>query len=513
MPGTARRRASAHEWARQQAIEDAKHRANFKKPGPKPGSRRAPRVPPWNPKKDQPARFLVSRKIVREWFPDDRHWWHARYFFNIVRWRKVTWRANGEGFVQLCARLMAKVTPSPVLQAVKNVLLERGVVQKDDIVDRGKSMGWKIAAEYLNDIDTVTCELDELNRNIHRAHAKVDRKLTPTCRWLKEKFALFEFDSNRERALNIISKLKPRSRKKKTSLKEHRRDRRENYERFACGDTWFTVDAYGRVATNLTSLESALIPCLRVKTDKGLQHLVELDVANCQPLLLCVMARQFDGSSWKVKNRVLRSKFSDEDDPYRQCNQRLSASANKPTHTTTRINGNYLYRSPSYDGDLGNAEPGYAGDGYDASFSAAEEGVFYETMMAPEELAKGKPARNRLKKRFYRVLFGENRSKSIYRNETKRRFREKHPELAEFLRTLKARNYKHSSHLLQNFEATVFIHRICGRIRKEMPNAVIFTKHDGVLTTPDREAAVKAIMKDEFAKLGVNVKIERKDHR
>src|SRR5262245_13486331 len=53
----------------------------------------------------KPAAFYVSPNIERSWFDDDEHWWSASYFLNSVRWREITWRANGEGFSQLHYRI------------------------------------------------------------------------------------------------------------------------------------------------------------------------------------------------------------------------------------------------------------------------------------------------------------------------------------------------------------------------------------------------------------------------
>jgi hypothetical protein len=148
------------------------------------------------------------------------------------------------------------------------------------------------------------------------------------------------------------------------------------------------------------------------------------------------------------------------------------------------------------------------------SFDLCQKGTFYESLMTDEERARGNKHRSKMKVRFYRVLFGRNHSKNPrFPNEVRRRFRRRHPTLARTLKTFKARNYKHSSFLLQNFEATLFIHRICGRIMKERFQAFVLTKHDSILTTPAEAEFVLSIMKDEFAKLGTTVTITRKDHK
>ena len=141
-----------------------------------------------------------------------------------------------------------------------------------------------------------------------------------------------------------------------------------------------------------------------------------------------------------------------------------------------------------------------------------EAGLFYESLLTESERAKGKAARARLKVRFYRVLFGRNKGRSRFRNKLRERFRDRYPTAAAVLKALKARNYRHSSHVLQNFEATVFIYRVCGRIMKEKPDLFVATIHDSILTTPDNVEYVEAVIREEFARLGVTPTLRRESY-
>ena len=66
--------------------------------------------------------------------------------------------------------------------------------------------------------------------------------------------------------------------------------------------------------------------------------------------------------------------------------------------------------------------------------------------------------------------------------------------------------------MLQNFEATVFIYRVCGRIMKEKPDLFVATIHDSVLTTPENVEYVETVIRDEFAKLGVTPTLKREKY-
>jgi hypothetical protein len=76
---------------------------------------------------------------------------------------------------------------------------------------------------------------------------------------------------------------------------------------------------------------------------------------------------------------------------------------------------------------------------------SCEKGQFYESLLTERERKKGKGTRARLKVRFYRVLFGRNKSRSRFRNKLRERFGELYPTAAAVLKALKARNYRHSS--------------------------------------------------------------------
>jgi hypothetical protein len=130
--------------------------------------------------------------------------------------------------------------------------------------------------------------------------------------------------------------------------------------------------------------------------------------------------------------------------------------------------------------------------------------------MIEGERAKGPAFRARLKKRFYVVLFGRNPVRKVrFRSVIRERFRTRYPTMARVLYELKRKNYRHSSHLLQNFEATVFIYRVCNRIMRERPETFVATIHDSILMTPDSADYVAGVIREEFAPLCVMPALKR----
>jgi hypothetical protein len=60
--------------------------------------------------------------------------------------------------------------------------------------------------------------------------------------------------------------------------------------------------------------------------------------------------------------------------------------------------------------------------------------------------------------------------------------------------------HKQTSRLLQQFEASLFIGRICQRAMQE--SVPVITLHDGLYSTPDRLPDLRRIAEEEFQRLG-----------
>jgi hypothetical protein len=303
---------------------------------------------------------------------------------------------------------------------------------------------------------------------------------------------------------------------------EYRERLRAQVDLIADGDLRLTRDRYGRVHTAFTRLPRDLRCCLTVDG----HPLVDTDLANCQPLLLGMLARDWLAGSRAARTRLRAMKFTDRN-PYNGTHGRLSrlTSVNPSpiTVTTTVANPHSnANRNPYYGYEQGvtlSAVKGLRKGGAETlpadlleSLRVLGEGKFYESLLTPEERARDKPSRDRMKLRFYRVLFGRNRGRRRFRNMLQERFRARHPTMAAVLFDLKRRNYKHSSHVLQNLEATIFIYRACGRVMRERPGCFVATLHDGVLTTPDDAGYVAGVIQDEFNKLGIKPTLKRHDY-
>jgi hypothetical protein len=85
--------------------------------------------------------------------------------------------------------------------------------------------------------------------------------------------------------------------------------------------------------------------------------------------------------------------------------------------------------------------------------------------------------------------------------------------VAEVLRALKRKDYRRSSHVLQNTEARLCVGRVCGRIMRERSDLPVVTIHDGYLVRARDVGHVKDVIVDEFKQAGVDVTVREKGRR
>ena len=463
----------------------------------------------------------VAYKQAAFYVPDDldldtllaNHRWYGAYLLNLIHMRSAYWREDSEGYVRLKAEYIHKVIPQRLWRYVRNTLVGAGVVEWDQSFDKGRSQGYRLRPEYRK-THRIVCLDDKLNRKIAKVYALEDRHRLPVHRWLEKNLERLRIDM--EKTEGIIDTLKPKRQKHEYTIEEYRQRVRDQVTLLRNGDYRCTVCRFGRFHSPITRLPRELRSSLSVD---GVP-LVNVDLANSQPLILGILVLQWlSGTKW-ARSRLRRLKFTNTN-PYHSTDQRIARSlysttfnsTTSPTPIPTPIPKPYYgYRpavTPSSDKDLGNVGAATVPPDHIEIMQQTQQGKFYESLMTEGELAKGKKARSRLKVRFYRVLFGRNKSRYRYRNKLRARFRERYPTAAAVLKALKERNFRHSSHVLQNTEATMFIYRVCGRIMREKPNCFVATIHDSILTTPDNLDYVEGVIREEFARLGVSPTLRR----
>jgi hypothetical protein len=428
------------------------------------------RRPPAPVKEGKPAAFYVPVEYDLAGLPSNWRWPTA-YFLNQIHWGNACWRADRFGYVRLKHRYLNRVIPDGMIRPIRKRLEADGVIEVDPELQPNCSFGHKLTDRYRR-THRIECDDLKLNKRIWRLLQEDERDLLPVHRHLKAKMDLLEVDLERARA--IIAGLRPRSGSGKTA-KAHRLDLLDHCLRLANRDGWFVVDKFGRLHTPLTSLVRELRCCLSV----GGKPLVEIDLANSQPLVLAMLAREF------LRFRVARKRLLEHD--FDAESGRRAAGGGRPVKEET---------APAASGT---AIP----DDLARCIRACEAGRFYESLMTPEERARGKRYRERFKERVFTAFFGQTRTRGRFPNVVKLRLGRLYPSVAGVLRKLKRKDYRRSSWLLQHYEARLFIEAICQRLMREMPEAALYTIHDSILCLPEHVGHVRAVILDEFGRRGV----------
>jgi len=243
----------------------------------------------------------------------------------------------------------------------------------------------------------------------------------------------------------------------KTSVKQYREDVGACIQRLEDREFYLIVDLYGRVHTNITSLPAALRCCLSCNG----KPLVSIDLKNSQPLMMGIVSRRYFAGK-NMPQKYLRMMFDKRQDTY-------------------------AYRS------LPSMEKRSLPD-VEELLDLCQSGQLYESFN------HANVERSKFKAKFFtEVMFGKNRIKSAVKNA----FSAKFPNVAGMLERLKTPDHSRAAKIMQNLEATIFIHNICGRLLRECPEMFLLTIHDSVLLVAGETNKVKEVIADEFKRFGI----------
>ncbi|HEY1603670.1 MAG TPA: hypothetical protein VGG64_28975 [Pirellulales bacterium] len=413
---------------------------------------------------DKPASFYIPVMYDPKMFPKSQRD-YAHYFLNLLHWKWISWQADNRGYIRLKYDYLTKVIPVSVYKTLRNALIDSGVVQCDKQAQQGhKSYGFRLAPGYRH-TRRVRCRDESVDHAIRVAYGTATVSLLPVHEWLKRRLAVLTFDM--PLAESIVATMVPDEGSTLT-VGAYRLQLLETCQKFVDGELPLTCDRFGRVHTPITSLAKQLRPCLRVDGEP----LVSLDLANSQPLIAGICARQFFRAG-KSKQRLLLRTFEDGRDPYRYADQQPATKADRHPDVEEYI-------------------------------ELCERGRFYESLMERGE------DRNRFKTRFYaEVFFG----KPSWRSKLRNRFEDRYPSVAAMLEELKRTDYRRSAWILQNYEATIFIRGICNKIRAKRPKLALYTVHDSFLMKRADVGLVRRMILAEFNRYGVRPNLSLESYR
>ena len=228
------------------------------------------------------------------------------------------------------------------------------------------------------------------------------------------------------------------------------------------------VDAFGyRVHSIVTRTDAEIRPYLRIDG----KPLVELDIANSQPLILAIALKSPD------------------------------------TWTTYIASGQHIGGGGAGSSPVEVLLPAIPVEELRGFTRLCENGELYEFLMAQGEFDD----REEVKRLLFRdVLFG----KPCVNGPMTKVFARHWPACLEFLReTKRAYGHKAVAQALQRLESAIIIDGVCGRLVREHPDTHFVTIHDSALAVPDSVAAVRRIMREEFERRGVRASVREKNVR
>jgi len=303
-------------------------------------------------------------------------------------------------------------------------------------------------------------------------------------------------------------------------------------------DLWFKVCPFGRVHTNVTNLQSSLRRFLRVDNNK----LVNLDIRNAQPLFLGILALNYHLSAscltpfneFSVGNRDIADQmlqFMSVRMPKANNGEENTSTSSQETKTNCTpshydVQNQEGGRNSTNKENIINTKPTTSHD--DVHFWASyqkentiqllamgapedvaryldlcQTGQFYEFLMSQAKVSVDKRAV--FKKRLFQSLFFGKDKKTTEAN----LFAQYFPNVYTVIRKIKKKDYRQMAHTLQRLESQFMIRRVARRIMEEHSNLFIATIHDSIVTTEANADEVLGVMREEFAKVGLDPAINK----
>lgn len=429
----------------------------------------------------------------------ERWWRHAdsvRYFVHTLHHQRFLYRRDPDDYVEVKAAYMIpfftdKRDYKPLVECLK----ERGVLECDGrYVEGRKSLGYRLGTRWRGvPFRAVRATNPALVRKVVAKRAEQRARVTHDVHlYLRGWVERLDFDypaAARTAADRGLEDYLP--------VIESLRDKEWHF--VACD--------YGRVHSNVSSLKSEF---RRFLSYNG-QRLVNLDVANSQPLLFSVVLvnsllhEDYLSSlySWQLDGAELYFNF-----PVSSFLQEQESYHPHPHSTPLRLPSLITSGGAAADWTDTTRRLMARGLPHDALLYAelTQRGLLYEYLM--QQAGIPQDGRAEFKKSFFGGVFF---CKSRPFTKQARLFQTHFPTAYQVIFDLKARDYRRLAHVLQRTESSLIINRVARRCMAELPDVCVATIHDSVLTTPDGAEPVRRIMTQEFRRVGLDPTIRVED--
>ncbi len=426
----------------------------------------------------------------RKYLPE-RLWKHAdsvRYFVHTIHHQRFMYRRAKDDFIEVKqAYMLPFFTMKDDYQPIMKALATKGVLECDGYYIKGqKSYGFRLGPTWRSiPFKAIRVSDPALVRKVLDKRQKDYASITwDVHRYLRAWTERLDFDY--EAAVRHAVRCGLEEYEPMLDALRHR-------------ELYFTHCDYGRVHHNFSSLKSEF---RRFLSYRG-QKLVNLDIRNSQPLLFSVVLlsyllgeEQFRSLyAWKVDNSGLyydlpSSIFLQEEEP----------QPTPPPTPPLRLPG-LVTKEERHQGFKDTTRRMMAhGLPQDVLLylELTQRGQFYEYLMQEGGIAQDH--RDEFKQSFFGGVFF---CKNWPLTKQAKLFRRLFPSVYEVIHEIKKRDHRTLAHMLQRTESSLIINRIARRCMEELPDTCIVTIHDSVMTTPGGVEPVKAIMKQEFAQVGL----------
>ncbi len=257
--------------------------------------------------------------------------------------------------------------------------------------------------------------------------------------------------------------------------------RREiSIEKLRLGQFRFNCFNAGRIHHNISSIYKKYRPHLTIDG----KSMIELDIANSQPLLLSVLLLKYYKRESNITYNI--TTHIHYDTPFWGINKGIDYKPYK------FIQDEVIANVPA---DVS------------AYIRLCENGEFYKFC---QDLWKDTTDVGAFKTLLYTNVFYGSMAQWTLDNKYTKLFMETFPNVWAVIKHYKRHDYKKLSHRMQKIEANLMIKKVCLKLKEEHPEIPCLTIHDSIMTTPDNEMIVRGLIMDVFKKKGLRPTIKQK---
>lgn len=409
----------------------------------------------------------------------------ARYLVSVIahKTRKDAW-------ARLSTRYLQRFIPHKHAAGLIRDLVKAGViVVRKDAIKGTRPFGYRLSDRW-HCRDLTRYELNDgyLVRKIWDWWERLDMtKDCPERVFLRQ--SLQRLDIDREHAMRIISGLNLSESARDIALADVADIERQQW--------FFTTDRWGRCHHNVTKLKRELRESLRVSGEP----LVEIDVVNCQPILVPLVAKAWieDRELFRRDSLVTASACSRERQTQRLNFGGSEEGRERENHITTPC---FNFVEPAFNKIEVELNEYVA---------TCEAGRFYETLagMVGREFRDAESRASFKREVFSRLLFAD-----LYAMQGKlaQAFAEMFPTIFQMLVEAHVGKKSRLPRHMQSLESGIVIDGAVREFRESRPRAFALTIHDSILVRKQDAEHAKSCLRNAFASVGLRPRLSVK-HR